>query len=56
MKLAVPWLSLGKNWLVGELRSCVRMPTWVSMAAAAWHTPSRQAMFTQSSVTLNPPG
>ena len=50
-KLAVPWLSFGKNWFVGDVRSVVRMPTCVSIAAIAWQTASRQATLTQSSVT-----
>ena len=56
MKLAVPWLSLGKNWLVALERRVVRMPTCVSIALTAWQTFSRQATLTQSSVTEKPLG
>jgi len=41
MKLALPVDRRGKKLLVGELRTCTRMPTCVSIAAAAWHTASR---------------
>jgi hypothetical protein len=55
-RLAVPWLSFGKNWFVGDERSVVRMPTCVSIAVIAWHTASRQATLTQSSTTEKPFG
>ena len=52
----MPWLSFGKNWLVGDERRVVRMPTCVSIAVIAWQTASRQATLTQSSVTEKPFG
>jgi len=55
-KLVLPVLRRGKKVLVGELRICTRMPTCVSIAAAAWHTASRYPTLTQSSVTPKPLG
>src|SRR5207247_1187701 len=55
-KLAVAWVSLGKNVAVGHGWNVARMPTWASMPAIAWHTAAREVALTQSSVTEKPSG